>query len=156
MLWTSYNKVIGSDTCSTSLADAPSALWVCMTGQKTANMKQLNGTRHYCFCDNYTWHTLASSLYDFIYGHFKICRPAGIPLSSAWYGDISWEWPSEGPAPSYSLVFLFAITQPCAALQVIGSKEPSVHKYKSPWVIWWWVVSSLSLRAVGIGPKSLV
>ncbi len=42
-------KVIGNDTSSTSLADTPSALWVCMMGHQTANMKQLNGTKRYFF-----------------------------------------------------------------------------------------------------------
>ncbi len=38
--------------------------------------------------------------------HFK---PASIPLSSAWYGDISLVCPSEGPAPSHAQLTLLII-----------------------------------------------
>jgi hypothetical protein len=68
-LRTPYYQVMGNDTSSDSLADTPSALWVCMMGHQTANLKQPNGSKRYFFCDNYyTRHTFTSVLNKFTDG----------------------------------------------------------------------------------------
>jgi hypothetical protein len=48
-LRTLYNNVIGNDKSKDSLADTPSALWVCMMGHQTANCKQPNEGKRYFF-----------------------------------------------------------------------------------------------------------
>jgi hypothetical protein len=68
-LRTPYNKVIGNDKSKDSLAETPSALWVCMMAHQTANCKQPSGGKRYFFCDNYyTRHTLACALREFTDG----------------------------------------------------------------------------------------
>jgi len=52
-LCTPYFKVIGNNKSKDSMADTPSALWVCMMAHQTAGYKQLNGAKQYFFCDNY-------------------------------------------------------------------------------------------------------
>jgi len=48
-LRTPYNNVMGNDKSKDSLADTPSALWVCMMGHQTANCKQPNAGKQYFF-----------------------------------------------------------------------------------------------------------
>jgi hypothetical protein len=64
-----YFKVIGNDKSKVSMADTPSALWVCMMAHQMANYKQPTGLKRYFFCDNYyTRHRLAMLLHEFTDG----------------------------------------------------------------------------------------
>lgn len=64
-LRTPYFNSIGKDTSRDSLADTPSALWVCMMGHQSQSYKQPDQKRYF-FCDNfYTRHTVADRLHAF-------------------------------------------------------------------------------------------
>jgi hypothetical protein len=57
---------IGNDTSKDTLADTPSALWICMMGQQTKNFKQPGDGKRYFFSDNfYTRHIVAERLQKF-------------------------------------------------------------------------------------------
>jgi len=62
----SYNRVIASDKSKDSVADSPTALWICMMGHQTSSCKQPPGTKRYFFCDNfYTRHNMVTLLHAF-------------------------------------------------------------------------------------------
>ena len=72
-LRTPYNNVMGKDQSKDSLANTPSALWVCMMGHQTATCKQPNGGKRYFFCDNfYTRHTIGKALNAFTDGESRV------------------------------------------------------------------------------------
>ena len=59
---TTYFNVVGNDNSKDSLADTPSALWICMMGHQYATYKN----KRYFFTDNfYTRHILAHKMYEF-------------------------------------------------------------------------------------------
>ena len=65
-LRTPYYMHIGNDTSKDTIADTPSALWICMMGQQTKNFKQPGEGKRYFFTDNfYTRHIVAERLQKF-------------------------------------------------------------------------------------------
>jgi hypothetical protein len=65
-LRTPYRQCIDCDKTKDSLANTPSALWICMMGHQTKSFKQQDGAKRYFFTDNYyTRHIVATTLKKF-------------------------------------------------------------------------------------------